>query len=62
MLGCMWDFGFLYLVAGIGALSTLIVYRAHGSASYSMVYAWIGTCVGVGHCDQLHGHADGGWL
>ena len=39
--GCMWDFGFLYLAAGVGILSTPMVYRAHGSTSHSMSYAWI---------------------
>ena len=30
MLGCMWDFLFFYLVVDVGALSILMVYRAHG--------------------------------
>ena len=41
MLGCMWDFWFFILALGDGALSTLMVYRAYGSTSYCMSYAWI---------------------
>ena len=43
---CMWyarmhvGFLFLYLTVGVGALSTVMVYQAHGGTGYFMSYAW----------------------
>ena len=45
-----------YLAAGVGALSILMVYRAHGGTGYFMSYAWTIFEDGTRHYGQLQGH------